>query len=655
MRITAQPNTPIRLPIETGFSIDIGALVPPGSMLGGFWLRSNLLDFHPDLDQVGAMEGTVISYMPGETWAGMPTNDLDPLAPVGQLIVYIDNEQVSVDIMPSIPMTGEEPSLKGTAGRDTMVHDAEDAAGLGVALVDTSGGSDRASIVNGAGILLGRAGDDTLTGWDLDDALYGGGGLDVLFGGGGNDRLFGLNGGDRIFGGKGHDLIVGGNGDDSLTGGAEDDTLSAGNGADTLRGENGDDSFHLADRTAHTGVGKSILAYGGDGNDQFSAFGLQQHHEDQLPIFQGDLGTVEIYGGIGNDIMEMTDIAGGALYGGEGEDTIRGTIADGLTGTATLSGGAGNDNVYGGFGTEIYGGSGNDYIIATEGAKATAGDGDDLVFIDYLYGDDSVNATGGEAYGGLGNDTLNGLLRADTLHGGDGNDSLEGNDGNDRLFGGAGLDTLTGGAGADWLSGGADNDSLTASDDTYAGFTGEEIANGLVGLADTLVGGAGDDALWADRAGHMLYGGSGDDTLIVALSNAYATDPSILDGGLGNDTLRAAGFSGVDGGEGADVLILDLRNEGANNLMTVSSFVRGEDKLDFLGDTVTSSNIAFFTNGELNPNTPTNAPTVAWQSGGSNRVDVQIDINGDGNYEGRFIITGTGELFLSDFVGFDTV
>jgi Ca2+-binding RTX toxin-like protein len=71
------------------------------------------------------------------------------------------------------------------------------------------------------------------------------------------------------------------------------------------------------------------------------------------------------------------------------------------------------------------------------------------------------------AYGGAGNDTINGGGGHDYLYGDAGADLIHGNNGNDRLFGGAAVDQLFGDAGDDHLYGaglGADDwaiDKLT--------------------------------------------------------------------------------------------------------------------------------------------------------------------------------------------------
>jgi Ca2+-binding RTX toxin-like protein len=91
------------------------------------------------------------------------------------------------------------------------------------------------------------------------------------------------------------------------------------------------------------------------------------------------------------------------------------------------------------------------------------------------------------AYGGSGNDKLDGGSGDDRLFGENGNDSLTGsegndfligNDGDDKLWGNAGDDQLSPGVGADVVEGGSGNDRITASND---------------GVRDRIDGGAGND------------------------------------------------------------------------------------------------------------------------------------------------------------------
>jgi Ca2+-binding RTX toxin-like protein len=76
--------------------------------------------------------------------------------------------------------------------------------------------------------MMGRGGDDKLTGGRADDYLDGGPGDDKLEGGDGNDILLGGEGNDKLQSGQGSDLLIGGRGADKLDGGGGDDLLIAG-------------------------------------------------------------------------------------------------------------------------------------------------------------------------------------------------------------------------------------------------------------------------------------------------------------------------------------------------------------------------------------------------------------------------------------------
>lgn len=167
-------------------------------------------------------------------------------------------------------------------------------------------------------------------------------------------------------------------------------------------------------------------------------------------------GTLNFYGTIGNDRLIVSQLGtniivssngttrtfsqllpGGVqriqVYGLDGDDKI--TIRDNV-GPVNISGGNGDD--------EIFGNSGADRI--------DGGDGDD--YIHGLGGNDTL-------LGGNGRDRLFGDAGDDSLDGGNGNDVLRGGLGNDRLDGGNGLDRLFGEGGIDTLNGGRSSDILT--------------------------------------------------------------------------------------------------------------------------------------------------------------------------------------------------
>ncbi|WP_299489972.1 G8 domain-containing protein [Acaryochloris sp. IP29b_bin.137] len=250
------------------------------------------------------------------------------------------------------------------------------------------------------------------------------------------------------------------------------------------------------------------------------------------------------------------------LYGGEGNDTLKGLGGDdylggglgrdrldGSEGDDTLQGHEGNDHLWGAAGDDsLHGGEGNDYLGGSWGND----------ILDGYLGNDSLK-------GHHGNDRLWGGDGNDTLHGGDGDDDLSGSFGNDRLDGANGNDYLKGHSGNDFLWGASGNDTLDGGDgdDSLVGREGNDFLWGARGN-DTLNGGKGNDSLRGYDGDDFLQGASGNDTLI---------------GGVGNDSLT--GGIGVDlliGGAGEDIFFLDILANSADN---IASFSIVEDEIAF--------------------------------------------------------------------------
>src|SRR5204862_2764067 len=96
-----------------------------------------------------------------------------------------------------------------------------------------------------------------------------------------------------------------------------------------------------------------------------------------------------------------------------------------------------------------------------------------------------------------------------------GNDALVGGPGNDTLNGLAGNDTLDGGLGSDFLVGGSGNDTADYSQRTEnVTLNADGVANdgalgendNIQGDVETLVGGAGDDAITGGAGNERLVG-----------------------------------------------------------------------------------------------------------------------------------------------------
>ncbi len=141
---------------------------------------------------------------------------------------------------------------------------------------------------------------------------------------------------------------------------------------------------------------------------------------------------------------------------------------------------------------EFQGGNGNDRFVnysTTLPVRAFGGAGND-----YLEGYDGADVM----VGGAGDDTLSGYGGNDQLWGGDGNDLILGGNGNDDLMGDAGNDQLNGQAGVDRLWGGYGDDVLVAIDN---------------GTSDILQGDDGYDTLWVDQTGSARDSMAGNSTL----------------------------------------------------------------------------------------------------------------------------------------------
>ncbi|WP_050529156.1 Ig-like domain-containing protein [Pseudaestuariivita atlantica] len=118
---------------------------------------------------------------------------------------------------------------------------------------------------NDRDLVLGGAGDDTITTGDDDDSIDGGADDDLIDAG--IDE-------DTVFGGSGNDTITGGQGRDSLTGGDDRDVFIGGNEGDFVDGSEGGDDFDTLDLTgsAPTGGSLNITYTSADREDGFVRF-----------------------------------------------------------------------------------------------------------------------------------------------------------------------------------------------------------------------------------------------------------------------------------------------------------------------------------------------------------------------------------------------
>ncbi|MFM5883737.1 MAG: beta strand repeat-containing protein [Novosphingobium sp.] len=424
-----------------------------------------------------------------------------------------------------------------------------------------------------ADIQFGRGADDQLHGADGADRIYSGGGADQLFGDAGNDIII-LDGAINPTGFFGAPIIDGGTGQDTLVlrsfGGS---AFSSHNlyFASTVAGI---ETLQFDSKIGQTVTGVMVLqqyaasgitaVVGGAGTDQLAlvaiASGAVMPNVAVSNWTNGPGGDVVALVVANTDTVGMTLTAlegasfNQALIGAAGADTLNGSsAADVLIGNAgddVLDGRLGADTMTGGLGNDTY------YVdqqadLAFENA---AGGIDTVVASNdfYLYGniENLMLTSGSNGWYGVGNElanTITGNAGGNLLIGGLGDDSISGGAGNDLLFGEDGADTLGGDAGIDYLVGGAGGDTLNGGAD-----------------ADALYGGDGNDAITggSDFVTDIMVGGLGNDTLFA---NSGLGDYDILNGAEGDDTYYVDTpddiiFEGL--GEGTDTVIADIAGAG---------------------------------------------------------------------------------------------
>ena len=218
------------------------------------------------------------------------------------------------------------------------------------------------------------------------------------------------------------------------------------------------------------------------------------------------------------------------------------------------------------------------------------------------------NAGDDRAVGNGGNDTLSGLAGNDSLFGGSGNDSLNGGTGDDSMEGGTGNDvfvvdsagdivvelsgagtdrvnttlnsfnlatsaanvenltftgtgdfTATGSSSANTIIGGSGNDSIFGSggNDSITGNAGNDTIDGGTG-ADTMVGGAGNDTYYVNSTSDIVteVAGNGTDTIITTVTRTASTsiENMILDGTADINATGTQFRNVLTGNSGANVL-----------------------------------------------------------------------------------------------------
>lgn len=522
------------------------------------------------------------------------------------------------DLYTPNPFGGGHDLIDGRGGFDTVSYRQASAgivANLGIGtVIDGLGNTDNLisiEAIDGSGfadVIIGGAGNESLSGRDGDDTISGGGGDDTLQGGAGDDTyVFRYQGNVTVSDTEGENWLrvekIAGN---AFLGMYLDDA-----GALVVQGTNGS-SITVADGLALAGFTYLPLA------NEFTAYDLEMSRvtigtlADDMLYSSAD-PYAEVYSAAGNDTIFVESTEGSwitadggddEVYGGEGADNIHGDLQAAAFGNDVLFGNGGSDTLWSGNGDDqLFGGDGNDQIFG--------GAGDDT--IDDGLGDDTLDGGDGidtfarfydittterfvigvdlvrgyvysplPDYAGATPDLLRnfenvivaanadfiltGSATANLLHASEGNDTLDGAAGNDTLIGEGGNDTyVTDGNDLIVEEAGEGIDTVISSV-TYAlaleledlTLSGTAAINGTGNTADNLITGNG--------AANILNGAGGNDTLAGGAGN----DTYVIDG---SDTVIEAAGGGVDTVQTSVAYTLGAEVE--NLILTGSAAVSG--------------------------------------------------------------------------------
>ena len=379
--------------------------------------------------------------------------------------------------------------------------------------------------------------------------------------------ITGSAGGNRLTGGSGADTIDGAGGADTISAGGGNDTVAYWGSEVTIDGGTGVNTLALKSvATVNLGNAADQTA-----TDSTTVTGFQ--NADASALSAG----VSITGSAGAN----------TIVGGGGADTI-----DGATGADSISAGGGDDTVdYRGTEAGLDGGGGTNTLILTTAASVNLGNadqtsGDATAVANFHNVDGSGLSANLSLTGSSGDNVLTGGSGNDTLHGADGADALDAGSGNDTvdywgheisINGGLGTDTLVMKVAAT-INLGAASDQTTSDATNVQGFDNVDAGSLSSGVqiagnaqANTIVGGAGDDTIDGATGADVIDGGSGNDTITfrgteASLAGGSGTDTLVLAVQGGITTIDLSVASGADQTVGDTVTAIDFENADASIL-----------------------------------------------------------------------------------------
>lgn len=240
----------------------------------------------------------------------------------------------------------------------------------------------------------------------------------------------------------------------------------------------------------------------------------------------------------------LDDLMGASIKNGRVQGTVNGIVKDFNPSKVDL--------------VVIRGGGGNDTISALLGtipAKVSGGDGNDSI------------ATGPER------DTIHGDDGIDIIDPGKGNDKVFGDAGNDafidhyRFTQGSGKDVYSGGKGRDGIvyQGRTDNLRISLDNEANDGADGEKdnVMSDVEDVEtaygdDIIIGNSKNNRLWGGGGSDLINGKGGNDRLYADLPQGTGFGNDTLLGGSGDDILYANDSTAdtVNGGDGEDKAFL---------------------------------------------------------------------------------------------------
>lgn len=248
-----------------------------------------------------------------------------------------------------------------------------------------------------------------------------------------------------------------------------------------------------------------------------------------------------------------------------------------------------------------------------------------------------------------GNDSLIGTSAAETIDGLAGNDTIAGLEGDDVLYGSSGNDVLDGGAGKDRLYGGAGNDTYvidSIEDEVVEVF---KAGTDLVKVADISAGATyvlPENVENAILINPVAYNLTGNELANLLTGNDFANE---LDGGedLLADTLV--------GGGGDDTYIVRLSAAGSlQDKITETSKTDSGDMLQLGGELKTSKLVTLTLSGSLANLEHLDASRITWSDSAPNSP-ASRKLNLTGNAAANRLTGDDADNVLSGLAGADTL